>query len=162
MPSVLFVCTANQYRSPLAAACFHFELEARGQLRDWTVESAGTWAQPGLPAAVQAREAAVKLGISLDGHVTRQVSAELVQGFDLVLLMEAGQVEAMNAEFPSTARKMFLLSEMVAGVGYNIPDPALFYQEGQEIALEIRDLVSRGFDKIVSLAESLHENSFEA
>ncbi|MGB9521787.1 MAG: low molecular weight phosphatase family protein, partial [Anaerolineales bacterium] len=47
MPSVLFVCTANQCRSPLAQGLF--QLALNGQLSGWRIDSAGTWAVNGLP-----------------------------------------------------------------------------------------------------------------
>ena len=49
MPKVLFVCTANRFRSPLAAAIFkRFLLESQETGR-WRVSSAGTWTRSGLP-----------------------------------------------------------------------------------------------------------------
>ena len=65
---------------------------------------------PDMPAAMQAQEAALGMGLNLDGHLSRQVDAEMLKRFDLVIVMEAGQAEAMSAEFPDLAGKMFLLS----------------------------------------------------
>lgn len=158
MSSILFVCKANQYRSPLAAACFRRELEKHEMLSEWTVESAGTWAQPGLTAALSAQKEASRLGISLEGHLTREVDTELIQGFDLVLAMEAGQVEAMEAEFPSMSGKIFLLAEVTNGVRYDIPDPVLTQENWQMIATELEDMIKQGFDKIVALAEEKSAN----
>ena len=153
MPSVLFVCKANQYRSPLARAFFQRELEQQKMLPDWIVESAGTWAQPGLPAAQPTQKEATRLGINLEGHRTREVETELIQRFDLVLAMEAGQVEAMDAEFPSMTGRIFLLAEVTNEVGYDIPDPALAQDNWQTIANELDDMIIQGFDKIVGLAK---------
>lgn len=161
MPSVLFVCSANQYRSPLAAAFFRRELETRGQLQDWTVESAGTWALPGYPAAAQAQQAALVAGLNLSGHVARQVNLELLSSFDLVLAMESGQVEAMRVEFPAFTNKIRLLAEVAAGKSYNIPDPFLYDEESSNVAVELGDLIQQGFERIVTLASALHENPIE-
>lgn len=49
MPSVLFACTANRFRSPIAAARFSHCLQNEVDVQDWRVGSAGTWAEPGLP-----------------------------------------------------------------------------------------------------------------
>ena len=153
MPSVLFVCKANQYRSPLAKAFFQRELEQRNMLSGWIVESAGTWAQPGLQAALSAQKEATRLGISLEGHLTREVETEFIQRFDLVLAMEAGQVEAMEAEFPSMAGKIFLLAKVTNEFGYDIPDPALVQDNWQMITTAIEEIIKQGFAKIVALAE---------
>jgi len=154
MPSILFICTANQYRSPLAAAFFKKELETRGELPGWIVESAGTWAQPDLPAALPAQQAAIKLGVNLGEHLTRPVSEELLSEFDLVLAMEAGQVEAMEAEFPSTFRKIYLLTEVATGVSYDIPDPAKSDVSQTELASEIQHLIQRGYKDILTIAKT--------
>ena len=157
MPSVLFVCTANQYRSPLAAAYFQHELELHGQLHDWTVESAGTWAEPDLPAAPQAQQAALDAGLNLNGHAARQVSLELLRSFDLILAMESGQVEAMLIEFPSLAGKIHLLPEAAVGSAYNVPDPFMSDEKSENVSAEIRNLIKKGFDRLVNLASALHE-----
>ena len=161
MPSVLFVCMANQYRSPLAGAYFCRELDLRAQTREWTVESAGTWAQPDLPAALQAQQAALEAGLSLDTHVTRQVSLELLRRFDLILAMEVGQVEAMRTEFPSMASKIHLLTEVARGISYSIPDPMMSDEGWSQIPAELHQLIQQGFDGIVTLANTLHKNSLE-
>ena len=158
MLSVLFVCSANQYRSPFAAAFFRRELESRDQLQDWTVESAGTWALPGYPAAVQAQQAAHAADLDLNGHVARQVSLELLSGFDLILAMESGQVEAMGVEFPILAHRIRLLAEVATGMPYDIPDPFAIGEESSNVAVELGNLVHQGFDHIVTLASVLHEN----
>lgn len=159
MPSVLFVCTANQYRSPLAAAYFRQELISCGLERDWIVESAGTWAQAGFPAVPQARQAALEAGLSLDGHSARQVSLELLQRFDLILAMEAGQVEAMQTEFPSEAEKIHLLAKVAGNSSYNIPDPFMTEEKAWKIAAELHHLLQQGFERITVLASKMHENS---
>jgi len=159
MPSVLFVCTANQYRSPLATAYFRQELSSRGLEGDWTVESAGTWAQAGLPAALQAQQVAIEAGLRLDGHAARQVSLELLRQFDLVLAMESGQVEAMQIEFPTVADKIHLLAEAAGVSSYNIPDPFMTDEKAWKVAAELHHLIQQGFERITSLAREMYENS---
>jgi len=162
MPSVLFVCTANQYRSPLAAAYFRRELETHGAPRHWTVESAGTWARAGAPAAPQAQQAAREAGLNLDGHFARQVDLELLGRFDLILAMEAGQVEAIQVEFPAVARRIHLLSAAVGRAAYDIPDPFLSKEDARQVAAEIQALLQGGFERLTSLAAQLHADATEA
>lgn len=45
MPSVLFVCTANMCRSPMAMVLFRRRLDQAGLASGWRVESAGAWAR---------------------------------------------------------------------------------------------------------------------
>jgi protein-tyrosine phosphatase len=154
MPSVLFVCQANRFRSPLAAAYFVHCLEQQVADREsWSVGSAGTWTEEGLPAESSAIKFASGWGLDLKAHRSRQVNANIISQSNLILVMEASQKEALQIEFPKERSKTFLLSEMVDGKLRTIPDP--FGPEGvpyQEIILEIFDLIKHGFDRICQLA----------
>src|SRR5689334_6967723 len=99
MPSVLFVCTANQIRSPIAAALYQDILNNTGQAQTWRVESAGTWTSNGLPASRAAQRAMRELNIDLSQHRTRCVTRDLLAGFDLILVMEHSHKEALRVEF---------------------------------------------------------------
>jgi protein-tyrosine-phosphatase len=56
-PSVLFVCTANMIRSPIAAALFRSRLaNKRPDWQEWRIDSAGTWALDGEMASKNALE----------------------------------------------------------------------------------------------------------
>ena len=157
MPSILFVCLANRYRSPLAAAFFIERLEQVADRGSWSVGSAGTWAQPGLPPVARALLDARDKGLDIKSHRSRQVNADLLTHSNLVLVMEAGQKEALQVEFPKERGKIFLLSEAADGIPYDIPDP--FGPDAathQEIANELYELIKRGFEKIYNLALNSH------
>lgn len=157
MPSILFVCLANRFRSPLAAAFFCQQLEKAADKQNWTVGSAGTWAQPGLPPDGRALQDARDMGLDIKSHRTRQVNAVLLSQSNLVLVMEAGQKEALQVEFPKEREKIFLLSEVAEGVPYDIPDPfGPDVASHQEIANELSELIKRGFKNICSLALDNH------
>ena len=159
MSSILFVCLANRYRSPLAAAFFYKCLEQVADRGSWAVSSAGTWAQPGLPPDVRAIKDARDWGLDIKTHRSRQVNAILLSQSNLVLVMEAGQKEALQVEFPKEREKIFLLSEVADGIPYDIPDP--FGSEGgthQEIAKELCELIKRGFENICNMALDTHKN----
>lgn len=83
--SLLFVCTGNTCRSPMA------EVLARAAVRERlpgvSVGSAGTFATPGVPAAAEAREVVARHGLDLDGHRSRPLTSELAAGEGLVLCM---------------------------------------------------------------------------
>jgi protein-tyrosine phosphatase len=153
MPSILFVCTANRLRSPLAAACFEKELAARGMTAGWKVSSAGTWTMDGLPAAEQAILGARQLGVEVGRHASRAINAKIMNEADLVIVMEHGHMEALRTEFPASASKVYLLSEMAAGVAYDVPDPASS-SAANEVYAEIDELVHSGFERMCSLAET--------
>ena len=156
MPSVLFVCTANQFRSPIAAACFLKALEQEHAAETWIVESAGTWTKNGMPAAKIALQTARQLGVhGLYGHRTRQISQDLLNQYDLVIMMERGHKESISIEFPSERQRLYLLSEIVDGVAYDIPDPGERGIHANDVGRELSLLITRGKEKILQLAKSL-------
>ncbi len=156
MPSILFICTANQFRSPLAAACLRNIIEFEAPNGTWRVESAGTWATPGQPAPDLTLQIARRLGLKgLELHRTRAVSKELLLDYDLNIVMEAGHKEALNLEFPATRSRTFMLSEIVHGIMYDIPDPAVNMDEATPVSRELKILIDKNAYKILNLAEKL-------
>lgn len=123
--SVLFVCTGNTCRSPLAeAVCKRFlaerlhcspeQLEARG----FVVRSAGVMAHPGEAASEGAVTAAAELGADLTAHRSRPVNPELLAAATHVIAMTGGHVSALAVRFPTVGPTPVTL----AG-GADIPDP---------------------------------------
>ena len=82
---VLFVCTGNICRSPLAEALLRRAVEQRGL--DVTVGSAGTGAWEGAPASEGAYLVGLEHGLDLSAHRARLLSRDLVEMSDLVLTM---------------------------------------------------------------------------
>ncbi|HPC06815.1 MAG TPA: hypothetical protein PLI60_08840, partial [Anaerolineaceae bacterium] len=91
--NVLFVCSANRFRSVIASACFKNLLEKKKPVGEWEVSSAGTWAMEGLPPLPQTFSIASKLGLNIDRIRSREVDANLLQEADLVIVMSNGQKE---------------------------------------------------------------------
>jgi protein-tyrosine phosphatase len=153
MPSVLFVCTANLYRSPLAAAFLRAELKKVKQREAWLIDSAGTWTKSGSMIHSQTIEDANHFGLDVRGHRSRQVTYELLSKHNLILVMEAGHKEALDIEFPDLAEKIHLLSEVVDGITYDIPDPfSLEGKHDRDVATELHRIITRGHEKIFKLA----------
>jgi protein-tyrosine phosphatase len=159
MPSILFLCTGNIYRSPLLAALFYRKLQAMGQSEGWVVNSAGTWTIPGRTAPLDAQRAAKSLGVALEGHVTRLVDQDLLTRHNLILVVERGQREALNIEFPFVRDKLYLISEVVDQRTYDIPDPLSSGQPSDELASDLSALIERGYQKIHQLAQSMQSST---
>ena len=155
MPVVLFVCTANIIRSPVAEGLFKQKLGERGLATEWKVRSAGTWGRVGMLAARETVKILRKRGIFIASHRSRIISTTIMESVDLILTMEQDHKEALNIEFPSNHARIFLLSEMINMV-FDVPDPA-----DQEIAdfentvSEIDTLLDNGFDRIIEVGEKL-------
>lgn len=157
MPSVLFVCTANRFRSPLASAFFQKALGDPAGMDAWTVDSAGTWTSPGLPVLPAVSLIARKYEIDLDRHLSKPVSRDLLTLHDLILVMEAGHKEALQNEFPSSSERVYLLSQAAEGRIYDIPDLIDSVESMMEVGGNLYELIQTGFGNICGLAIGLQE-----
>ena len=153
MIKILFVCTANQFRSPLAEAYFQYLIDQDQNNQHVLVESAGTWAWEGAQATSDAQIIAERLGLSLSKHRSREVSEFILKDADLVLVMENGHKEGILQEFPFASDRVFLLSEVIKGLAFNIPDPYVTGESPYRIGNELIALIKEGFEKILNFAE---------
>ncbi len=157
MPSVLFVCTANICRSPVAEALFADWLRRSRTPGEWRVSSAGTWAQPGLRASTFSIEVARDRGLDLRAHRSRAVDAAMMRAADVVVCMTRAQREALQAAFPEHAGRVHLLAAMV-GTAYDVADPYGSEREAYAVMLaELRELIEAGGPRIVALATAKDE-----
>ncbi len=153
MTTILFVCTGNICRSPMAAALLRRRLKEDEARADWRVISAGTWASEGRPASAYAAAEMADRGLDVRAHRSRSVTEALMEEASLVLVMTRNHLEALSVAFPDHADKVHLLSEMV-GESRDVSDPYGGTRlEYAYIAQELEDLIDEGYERIVSLAE---------
>lgn len=152
MKSVLFVCTANVCRSPMAQGLF---LAALGENVDhWRVESAGVAAVEGAPASQKTLELLAERGIDLSSHKSRPVDRYLMEQFNLILVMEHRHKQILQSQFPQFASKVYLLSEMV-GEQREIDDPGGGTMEDYRRTAQILESIfQEGYSRIEQLAQA--------
>ena len=122
MKKILFVCTANVCRSPMAEAMFNALAEDRGF--DSRAESAGVRALKDEPITPNASAALEEAGIYAGGHRARQVSETMLKEVDLVLAMEPRHVAELRRVFGDSF-EVHILSGYVNGISGDegVPDP---------------------------------------
>ena|SRR5215203_5864765 len=120
---ILFVCTANVCRSPMAEAIFNALAEERGLA--WRAESAGVAALVDEDITPNARAALDEVGIYANEHRARQVGEEMLEGADLVLGMGPRHVATLRRRFGDLSEGVYALPEYALGASpeEGIPDP---------------------------------------
>jgi protein-tyrosine phosphatase len=120
-PTLLFVCTGNVCRSPMAE---HLLRALMGPEPDWSIRSAGLQAGSGLPISTSARAALTQRGIDAGDHRSRPLTEALVDEATLIVVMTAAQRSEMQSRFPEHADKVYLLRSFAAAVeDEDIDDP---------------------------------------
>jgi protein-tyrosine-phosphatase len=146
-PLLLFVCTGNICRSPMAAViAIAAAREAGVSLR---AASAGTAALVGHRAQDQARDAIAALGMDLGAHRAQQITRELVSDAALVVTATARQRDDLRYYFPSVARKIVSFDD-ATGLG-ELHDP---YGEGDRAFADLAALLHRGMPAILRALQS--------
>lgn len=105
---VLFVCSGNSCRSPMAEGLLRLKLPSRLQ-DEVVIESAGTLGIDGMPAARNSIEIVRERGGDISQNHSQGITAELVENADLILAMAHEHVDYLHENFPQYRENVFLL-----------------------------------------------------
>src|SRR6266403_835994 len=121
--SVIFVCTGNICRSPIAEGLFRRLL---GNRKDIEVASAGVHAVRGQPPSLYAVQVCEEEGVDISGLRSQPLTAELIDEATHIFAMTGAHLETIQLLFPDGAEKSFLLREFEepdTTVWRDVPDP---------------------------------------
>jgi protein-tyrosine-phosphatase len=152
---LLFVCTGNTCRSPLAEALAR-RIAERLAL-PVVVGSAGTSARDDGPASALAVQAAGEAGVDLSTHRARLLTPEVLREADLILVMEPSHRQFVLVLAPEAEAWTHLLRDYAEGTssGRALADPVGGSLElYRSTLLEIESLVERSLQRFLADAES--------
>lgn len=144
--NILVVCMGNICRSPTA------ERILQKKLPNHRISSAGINALAGKDADFQAIKTALKHGVIVAGHTARQLTPQMCDEADLILVMEPAHIDMVADIQPSARSKAFLLAQWLPKK--NIPDPFKQSSEMFEaVFLQIEQAADTWADKLSGQAE---------
>ncbi len=156
MKTILFICTGNLCRSPMAEGLFRHSTKNHSA---YTVLSAGVGAIDGQAASVNAIRVMKEIGIDISGHRSRQLTAELVAKADYILGMTHGHVDAVNLLYPHASEKTFLVREFderLKPYQKDISDPI---GGSCEVYANCRDQIRNALPSLLNFIEQQNPNA---
>ena len=120
-PHVLFICTGNVCRSPMAEYLLQRHL---GTQTNWQVSSAGLCTSNGIAASQPAIEVLREKGIDLTPHRSRVVTKDIIDAATLIVVMTKVHATELKRRFPEAQDRIYLLKSFDPGCNVgDILDP---------------------------------------
>ncbi|MCU0858603.1 MAG: low molecular weight protein arginine phosphatase [Pontiellaceae bacterium] len=144
MKKLIFVCTGNTCRSPMAEGLLKHLL---GPECGWEISSAGVCAADGWPPSGYAVEVLREKGIDISKQRSRTLTPQMIEEADLLITMTQGHRQAVLAAVPQSDGKVFLLKSFgVAQCATDIYDPV---GEALDVYRRVRDEIDDALPDLI-------------
>lgn len=134
---ILFVCTGNTCRSPMAEALLRHKIK-KNKIKWWDTASCGIQADVGGTISPNSKTVLNECGINVDNFTPRQLTQKRISASTLVVCMTANQKQILE-----DCGNVICVRDLC---GYDIPDP---YGCGLEVYRQTREAISSACDSII-------------
>ncbi len=135
MKKIIFVCTGNTCRSPMAMAVFNKLADEKGL--DWVADSAGLAAY-GDPISVNSERALAKIGVILNDYISKKLNYYMVDEADMIVTMTKEQASALM--------RAGVDHDKISVLGNGVPDP---YGGAEQEYILCLDSIIKGIESMI-------------
>lgn len=142
--NILFVCTGNTCRSPMAQALLEEKAKEIGI--SLNIKSAGIFALDGQRASKEAIEVLKADGIDISSHRANMIYRDLLEEADLILTMAVSHKGVLLSQYKFIKGKVYTLKEYAYGIEEDVVDP---FGRDINVYKDTKEEIEKALEKIV-------------